>query len=207
VSVLTFIDPSGRVTDTQGNPIAGATVTLLYSPSSSQSGPFEIVPDHNAEPPSPIMSDDNINNPDETDENGAYRWDVVPGWYKVRVKKDGCGPAVESAAVQIVEGGSPVTDLDLILDCGGSGLVVQVERMSDWQTGYCRNVTVTNSTAEPADWTASFSLKSQGGGTVNQFWNTVWSQDGDLVTFEGVGWNNILPPGESTHSLGFCADR
>ena len=46
------------------------------------------------------------------------------------------------------------------------------------------------------------------GGTVYNFWNVDWDQNGNWVTAEGIApWNDILEPGQSTHSLGFCAFR
>src|SRR5262249_27047272 len=41
-----YIDPSGRVVDARGRPVAGATVTLLRSDSSD--GPFEVVAEGDA---------------------------------------------------------------------------------------------------------------------------------------------------------------
>ena len=74
---------------------------------------------------------------------------------------------------------------------------------NDWGSGYCAIVTVTNNTGESADWNTAF----QAGGTIYNFWNVIWSQAGNQVTAEGLDWNNILQPGESTHDIGFCANR
>ncbi|WP_460867828.1 carboxypeptidase regulatory-like domain-containing protein [Nocardioides pakistanensis] len=77
-----YIDPSGIVTDQYGRPIADATVTLLRSDTAS--GVYAPVTDET------VMSPSNRTNPDTTDTNGYFRWDVIPGWYKVKVEKDGC---------------------------------------------------------------------------------------------------------------------
>jgi hypothetical protein len=109
-----YIDPSGVVKDVSGEPVSGATVTLLYS--DNPDGPFNEVPEG-----SPMMSPSNRNNPDITNASGQFGWDVVAGFYKVRVEKAGCfasgNPAityVESAVMSIPPA---VTDLELILEC------------------------------------------------------------------------------------------
>ncbi len=91
-----------------------ATVTLLRSDSSS--GPFEPVPDGSG-----IMSVANQNNPDTTDAEGRFGWDVLAGYYVVRAEMADCvSPTdplqsfVESAVLTIPP---PVTDLDLRLNC------------------------------------------------------------------------------------------
>jgi len=68
------------------------------------------------------MSPANRTNPDLTDANGHFGWDVIAGLYKVRAEKAGCvapsnpaQPYVESAVIEVPP---PVTDLDLRLDCG-----------------------------------------------------------------------------------------
>ncbi len=112
-----YIDPSGTVTTVDGVPIAGATVILYRS--ENRHGPFEAVPDGSA-----LMSPMNRRNPDNTDANGHYGWDVLAGYYKVRAEKLGCTspddpdqPYVESAALSIPPA---VTDLALQLDCPDS---------------------------------------------------------------------------------------
>lgn len=109
-----YIDPGGVVKNTAGEPISEATVTLYYSDDSD--GPFTAVPDGSV-----LMSPSNRKNPDTTNVNGQFGWDVVTGFYKVRAEKDGCfSPTdplqtfVESAVLTIPP---PVTDLELILEC------------------------------------------------------------------------------------------
>jgi uncharacterized repeat protein (TIGR01451 family) len=77
-----YIDPSGRVSDTEGNPIQGATVTLFRS--DTIDGTYLQVPANSL-----IMKESNRRNPDTTDANGLYGWDVKPGYYKVKVEKSG----------------------------------------------------------------------------------------------------------------------
>lgn len=109
-----YIDPSGFVRTVAGDPIAGATVTLYRSDSAA--GPFEIIPNGSG-----VMSPANRINPDLTDAEGHFGWDVVAGFYKVRAERAGCAAPgnptqgfVETAVLTIPP---PVTDLDLRLDC------------------------------------------------------------------------------------------
>ncbi len=108
-----YLDPSGTVKTRGGTPIQGATVTLLRS--DTPTGTFTPVPNGNA-----IMSPANRRNPDTTDTEGQFHWDVIGGFYKVRAEKAGCfapgNPSqlfVESAVLMIPP---PVTNLDLRLD-------------------------------------------------------------------------------------------
>jgi CSLREA domain-containing protein len=108
-----YIDPSGLVRDLKGRPVFGATVRLYRS--DSPSGPFGLVPDG-----SPIMAPNNRVNPDRTDANGHFGWDVIPGFYAVQAEKKGCtAPRGGGSFVQtkVLEIPPPVTDLDLRLDC------------------------------------------------------------------------------------------
>ncbi|MGN6189829.1 MAG: nidogen-like domain-containing protein [Conexibacter sp.] len=110
-----YIDPSGKVVDTNGDPIANATVTLRRS--SSPFGPFVQVPDG-----SPEMSPGNRANPDTTRADGTFGWDVVAGYYRVDATKDGCvsaadraNPVASTDALQIPP---PATDLVIRMYCG-----------------------------------------------------------------------------------------
>ena len=102
-----YIDPSGTVRDSHGTPISGATVTLLRSDTAG--GPFTVVPDGSA-----VMSPGNRHNPDMTDADGHFGWDVLSGFYKVRAENAGCNGIVETDVLQIPP---PVTDLVLTLTC------------------------------------------------------------------------------------------
>lgn len=113
-----YIDPSGNVVDTAGQPIAGASVTLLRS--DSPSGPFVQIPDG-----SPLMSPGNRTNPDQTGTDGAFGWDVVAGYYIVRAQKQGCvdpdNPSVDHVDSPVLTIPPPALNLKLRLKCGGPG--------------------------------------------------------------------------------------
>jgi hypothetical protein len=109
-----YIDPSGTVRTIYGTPVMSATVTLSYF--DEVTGTFTIVPDGDA-----IMSPANRTNPDMTDAEGHFGWDVIAGFYKVRAEKAGCvspgNPDQLYVESEILVVPPPVTDLDLRLDC------------------------------------------------------------------------------------------
>ncbi len=87
-------------------------------------------------------------------------------------------------------------------DPGSGEVTAAVSINDDWGTGYCAQVTVTNSSSVPVDWVVSFNIE----GTIRDLWNAVYIQSGDSVTAEGESWNNVVSPGSSVN-FGFCADR
>lgn len=176
-----YIDPSGWVRDLEGNPIAGATVTLYRS--DSETGPFEIVPDGSA-----IMSPSNRINPMPSDAEGHFGWDVMPGFYKVRARKDGCtardgSPYVETDALPVPP---PVFDLDLRLVCAQESGDVEIE-------GLTEGATYGDSTTKVVSWTAPGSASSamldgnaiENGASV-EFYTVPLGQHTLTVTGEGV---------------------
>lgn len=116
-----YIDPSGFVKTVTGAPIAGATVKLFRSDTAA--GPFVQVPNN-----STIMSPQNRTNPDTTDVDGHFGWDVIAGYYQVRASMAGCVSAADPseqvvtwrsyAETAVLEIPPPVLDIDLRLDCG-----------------------------------------------------------------------------------------
>lgn len=81
-------------------------------------------------------------------------------------------------------------------------LATDVNINDDWGTGYCAEVSVTNNSQSPSDWTVSFAID----GTVREMWSATYTQAGNKVTAQGVSWNNVVNPGQSTE-FGFCAER
>ncbi|MGO9955472.1 MAG: carboxypeptidase regulatory-like domain-containing protein, partial [Solirubrobacteraceae bacterium] len=108
-----YIDPSGEVATTTGRPVAGARVVLKRT--TKRSRPLVQVPNGSA-----IMSPSNRRNPDITNQDGYFNWEVVPGFYQVLASRPGCGPAgrhgrqSRSALLTIPPA---VINLRLILNC------------------------------------------------------------------------------------------
>ncbi|MGR9053645.1 MAG: cellulose binding domain-containing protein, partial [Gammaproteobacteria bacterium] len=85
---------------------------------------------------------------------------------------------------------------------GGQGLDVSVTTTTDWQSGYCADVSVANPTASAIDWQITFTVE----GRIYDLWNANYLQNGNTVTADGVSWNNLVPAGGSV-GFGFCANR
>jgi choice-of-anchor C domain-containing protein len=95
----TLIDPSGTVLDTNGNPIDDATVTILRADTAA--GPF--APLSPAEPGiEPAV------NPQTTDSDGTFHWDVMSGWYEIQASAPGCTDATDPDQTTSTIGPYPV---------------------------------------------------------------------------------------------------
>ncbi|MEI8634377.1 cellulose binding domain-containing protein [Vibrio sp. PP-XX7] len=60
-----------------------------------------------------------------------------------------------------------------------------------------------NTGATAAEWHVTVEIE----GTITNLWNGTWHQDGSTLTVQGLDWNKILQPGETSTSVGFCATR
>jgi Cellulose binding domain len=202
-----YIDPAGSVKDTNGKALVGVPATLYRSDTAN--GTFTVVPDG-----STIMSPNNRKNPSKTGQQGDFSWDVSAGFYKVRAQAPGCykpgTPSqnyVESAVYQVPP---PALGINLVLECpasgGNNGVNVQLTvNGADWQTGYCRNVVLTNNTSKAIAWKVNFNLPYPG--NVTQAWNINYTKSGNVITAQGVGWNNVIQPGQVLKDQGFCATK
>ena len=110
-----WVDPSGSVVDQNGNPVQGATVTVLRS--NTPAGPFTAVPAGNAEI-------DPTTNPETSDSNGQFAWDVLAGYYQIEASKTGCtapgDPSDATATTAVLSVPPPQVGLKIVLDCAGS---------------------------------------------------------------------------------------
>jgi YVTN family beta-propeller protein len=103
------IDPSGFVRTQGGVPLEHAKVVLERADTAA--GRFTAPPKGDA-----VMSADNRRNPDHSDINGHFGWDVFPGYYRVRATRPGCHGTAVTKARPVPP---PVTDLLLKLRCPG----------------------------------------------------------------------------------------
>jgi cellulase/cellobiase CelA1 len=122
-----------------------------------------------------------------------------------------------TTAAQQVTATHPITDLNIILPIAAPPPVVSQGTPSvtvnltlngaDWQNGYCRNLVVKNTNNYPVTWSVHFSLPFSGKIDPNNYWNMTYTQSGSAVTASGIGWNNVLQPGQALSSSGFCASK
>jgi len=82
------------------------------------------------------------------------------------------------------------------------GVEVLVEISSDWGTGFCTNVAVTNNSTSTVLWETTYDV----GGSITSLWNAQATSVDPLTHFMGEQWNDSLQAGEST-SYGYCAER
>jgi hypothetical protein len=110
-----YIDPAGRVFDTNGLPVFAATVTLYRDNPSTGVVDFVVVPTGSA------VMDPSINatNPDTTDGSGFFRWDLAPGTYKVTAEKAGCHAPGDPATLSVSTApfSAATLNLRLTLEC------------------------------------------------------------------------------------------
>lgn len=79
---------------------------------------------------------------------------------------------------------------------------VDVVISSDWGSGFCTTVSVTNNGTSAALWETTYDV----GGSITTLWNAQATPAGALTLFVGEQWNDTLQSGEST-SYGYCAER
>jgi microsomal dipeptidase-like Zn-dependent dipeptidase len=90
---------------------------------------------------------------------------------------------------------------------GGTELIEgRFQVQSDWGAGYCGEFIVTNTQAQSTStWTATFSLN---GATMANFWNLEVAVSGGVATLTPAEeWAAVIAAGNSSYSLGFCANR
>jgi hypothetical protein len=198
-----YIDPSGFVLTTRGDPLVGALVTLYRA--GSPLGPFEVVPDGSA-----IMSPSNRTNPDYTDDSGHFGWDVIAGYYLVRAEFPGCVDPGDPSRPYVETDILPVPpewlDLELILDCeaitppelfvpelvaadatGADGAVVEYEVSAyDGHDGW----------VPVACWPQSGELFSPGVTDVECSVSDSWGNTAyaSFPVFVSYAWTDVLPP-------------
>jgi LGFP repeat/Bacterial Ig-like domain (group 3)/IPT/TIG domain/FG-GAP-like repeat/Putative Ig domain len=123
------IDPSGSVVDTTGNPVNGATVTLL-----AQGGPAG---SFSAVPPSSALIDPAAN-PEATGVSGGFEWEAVAGTYEVQASAPGCNSPGNPSQANVTGPPfalpPPAVGLFLTLECPGTA------RPTPVVTGLSQNV-------------------------------------------------------------------
>ena len=86
------------------------------------------------------------------------------------------------------------------------GIRVLAAIQTDWGGGYCVNLEVTNvATAATVNWTASLNANKT---TIYTSWNASFSGTSGIVTITpSFASNQVVDPGETDASIGFCANR
>ncbi len=80
--------------------------------------------------------------------------------------------------------------------------MAQLTVRSDWGSGYCADVQVSNPQPGPLLWQVSLMV----GGFITTLCDAVYTRQDRQAIVTGAAWNSVLAPGQST-AFGFCATR
>jgi len=86
----------------------------------------------------------------------------------------------------------------------GADLEVTITKQSDWDSGFCSNVSIYNPNSTRELWSISFDA----GGLINNLWNANYTQDSSTLETRasGVDWNEYVEA-NSNVSFGYCATK
>ncbi len=86
----------------------------------------------------------------------------------------------------------------------GADLQVDVVKQSEWDSGFCANVSIYNPNSTKELWNISFNA----GGLINNLWNANYSQNSAtlITTASGVDWNKYVEA-NSNVTFGYCATK
>jgi len=86
----------------------------------------------------------------------------------------------------------------------GENLKVEVTRQSNWDSGFCAEVSIYNPNSNRELWNISFDA----GGLINNLWNANYNQNLSTLqtTASGVDWNRYIEP-NSNRIFGYCATK
>ena len=94
--------------------------------------------------------------------------------------------------------------LIVIMSTGLYAEVTQVKRttLAEWDTGYCEQVTVTNTSSSPLQWNITLDIGSD---LIFKYWSALITKESNYLA-KGEVWNQTLDAGAST-TFGFCAKK
>ena len=83
-------------------------------------------------------------------------------------------------------------------------LKIASNMQSDWQSGFCVNLQVTNSgNTSIRDWQVTFQMNQA---AINNSWNGSFNSQGSQYVATPLDWGRVIEPGQS-RELGFCANK
>ncbi len=85
-----------------------------------------------------------------------------------------------------------------------SPLKIESNLHSDWQTGFCMSLEVTNQgNTSVRDWQVTFQMNQA---AINNSWNGNFRPQGSQYVVTPMDWGRVIEPGQS-RELGFCANK
>jgi len=124
----------------------------------------------------------------------AYATAPLRAWVDLQVHND-CSDGIQSGS-------------ETGIDCGGSCAAcppaATLSVTSEWQTGWCAQVTVTNHTASPTvSWAVDFDIHES---SLTSQWSANYTNDGSHYTATNTDSNGNIPAAQSIN-FGFCANK
>lgn len=89
-----------------------------------------------------------------------------------------------------------------IANLSNEDLLIDRQRIAEWDGGYCESITITNHADTIGIWNVSLDMPD----TTTVFWSSQMTQSDGVLNIVGVDWNEKLNPNEST-TVGFCASN
>ncbi len=87
---------------------------------------------------------------------------------------------------------------------GQGQLKVSSNMQSDWDTGFCTSLQVTNQgNSSVRDWQVTFQMNQA---AINNSWNGNFQPRGSQYVVTPMDWGQVIEPGQS-QNLGFCANK
>jgi endoglucanase len=87
---------------------------------------------------------------------------------------------------------------------GQGQLKVASNMQSDWQSGFCMSMQVTNpSNTSVRDWQVTFQMNQA---AINNSWNGNFKPQGSTYVVTPLDWGRVIEPGQS-REIGFCANK
>jgi endoglucanase len=113
-------------------------------------------------------------------------------------------PTPQPTSSPVVTNPSPTPSPEPTSTTGQSQLKVSSNIQSDWQSGFCISMMVSNPGSAPVqDWQVTFQMNQA---SINNSWNGSFQPQGSQYVVTPLDWGKVIEPGQS-RDLGFCANK
>ena len=113
-------------------------------------------------------------------------------------------PTPQPTSSPVVTNPSPTSSPQPTTTTSQSQLKVVSNMQSDWQSGFCISMMVSNSGSTPVqDWQVTFQMNQA---SINNSWNGNFQPQGSQYVVTPLDWGKVIEPGQS-RDLGFCANK
>jgi len=113
--------------------------------------------------------------------------------------------SVQPSPKPVVINPAPNSQPSVSVPTTGQGqLKVASNMQSDWQSGFCMSMQVTNpSNTSVRDWQVTFQMNQA---AINNSWNGNFKPQGSKYVVTPLDWGQVIEPGQS-REIGFCANK